>query len=917
MKTRFSSLDVAAIIPQLKEKICTGWRVNQVYDCDAKTYLFKLNKSIVQMKKDEDNTEVDEEVANKLTMIIESGVRIHTTDYDWNKSPAPSNFAVKLRKHLKNKRVVNIRQIGKDRLVELQFGSNDAANYLIIELYDKGNIILTDFNHNVLTILRWRKQNVKESNSEDLIKPSPDYDSENLKVGQPYPFRSSRSENKLNTIEEVKEILFQAPTLLIDKANYRKKNKLKRSQNEDSFHVNLKTLLNPFVECGSNLLEDRLLEHVFNNDPSVKQCSIDIALNRGVFEQSAVEELAPKLLRTLKDANEIHQQIQTRSDCPGYILQRRNLSEMSEQLISENNAKVTNVDFFPVLSCVQRRLQIETTGDYCYEEFETFDKAVDIYFSNLESQRIDSKAMSVEKDALKKLENLKLDHQKRLDALASVQKEDEEKARLIELNNDKVESALTIIRSMVVHQMSWDDIWNTVKEAQKRKDPIASLITGMKFDKNQFSMKLNDPYEENSNNKHPKYKVIDIDLSLSAYANARKFFTRRRTAANKEQKTKEVSKKAYKNVEKSTKEMLREVVTKSNITKARKRYWFENFHWFISSDGYLVVAGRDAEQNDMLVKRYMKNNDIYVHADLHGASTVIIKNEFSKPVPPKTLTEAGTMAVCYSSAWDAKIAITSWWVYPNQVSKSAPTGEYLTTGAFIIRGKKNYLPISYLILGFGFLFRLDEESIERRKKERIRLENTRQIDKILIEELVVDGCYEKLEEQNESLENVISSEQDNVSSDDFLDDNDEDTKPTSTERVSGDASSDEEYEEEGQDDEGEKEQRLIDTLSESPGQDDVILYAIPMCGPYSALQNYKFKVKVIPGTTKRGKAAKSVLGMFLHDKTASQREKNLLKVYKDQDFGRDLPSKVKISSANMTKLNMANKKHAKNKKTSS
>lgn len=58
-----------------------------------------------------------------------------------------------------------------------------------------------------------------------------------------------------------------------------------------------------------------------------------------------------------------------------------------------------------------------------------------------------------------------------------------------------------------------------------------------------------------------------------------------------------------------------------------------------------------------------------------------------KPVPPKTLNEAGSMAICNSAAWDAKVITSAWWVYHDQVSKTAPTGEYLTTGSFMIRGE--------------------------------------------------------------------------------------------------------------------------------------------------------------------------------------------------------------------------------------
>lgn len=52
------------------------------------------------------------------------------------------------------------------------------------------------------------------------------------------------------------------------------------------------------------------------------------------------------------------------------------------------------------------------------------------------------------------------------------------------------------------------------------------------------------------------------------------------------------------------------------------------------------------------------------------------------------------------------------------MSKTAPTGEYLTVGSFMIRGKKNFLPPHPLIMGFGILFRLDESSLGSHLNER-------------------------------------------------------------------------------------------------------------------------------------------------------------------------------------------------------
>lgn len=72
----------------------------------------------------------------------------------------------------------------------------------------------------------------------------------------------------------------------------------------------------------------------------------------------------------------------------------------------------------------------------------------------------------------------------------------------------------------------------------------------------------------------------------------------------------------------------------------------------------------------------------------------------------------------HSIAWDSKVIASAWWVHHDQVSKSAPTGEYLTTGSFMIRGKKNYLTQSQLIMGLGIMFRLEDSSMERHKDER-------------------------------------------------------------------------------------------------------------------------------------------------------------------------------------------------------
>lgn len=120
--------------------------------------------------------------------------------------------------------------------------------------------------------------------------------------------------------------------------------------------------------------------------------------------------------------------------------------------------------------------------------------------------------------------------------------------------------------------------------------------------------------------------------------------------------------------------------------------------------------------------RYLKKGDVYVHADLQGAATVVIKNNPKSPdspIPPSTLSQAGSLAVACSSAWDSKAGMSAWWVNADQVSKSAPTGEFLPTGSFNVRGQKNFLPPAILLLGFGVAFLISEESKTHHVKHRV------------------------------------------------------------------------------------------------------------------------------------------------------------------------------------------------------
>nr|XP_020634845.1 nuclear export mediator factor NEMF-like [Pogona vitticeps] len=92
---------------------------------------------------------------------------------------------------------------------------------------------------------------------------------------------------------------------------------------------------------------------------------------------------------------------------------------------------------------------------------------------------------------------------------------------------------------------------------------------------------------------------------------------------------------------------------------------------------------------------------------------------------------------------------------------------------------------------------------------------------------------------------------------------------------------------------------LFDSLTGQPHPEDLLLFAVPICAPYTTMTNYKYKVKLTPGTQRKGKAAKTALHSFMQSKEASPREKDLFRSVKDTDLSRNIPGKVKVSAPNL------------------
>ncbi|KAI2637655.1 fibronectin-binding protein A N-terminus-domain-containing protein [Hypomontagnella submonticulosa] len=699
MKQRFSSLDVKVIAHELSTSL-VSLRVSNIYDLSSKILLFKFAKPEV-----------------KKQLIIDSGFRCHLTEFARTTAAAPSVFVQKLRKVLKTRRVTAISQIGTDRIIEFQF--SDGQYRLYLEFFAGGNVILTDNELKILTLLR----NVPEGEGQEPQRPGLTYSLEN---------RQNYGGVPALTKERVRDAL--QTTIRKAEASAAAGKKIKKKSG-DELRRGLATTITE--------LPPILVDH------AMRVTGFDSTVQPSLVLEN--DGLLDHLLKSLEEARKIVHEVTSADSCKGYILAKTKPgAELapSEGTDGDRQPKDNLLydDFHPFLP-----RQFEEDSSYTVLPFDNFNKMVDEFFSSIEGQKLESRLNEREAAAKRKLDATKADHAKRIEGLQAVQQLNVRKAGAIEANVERVQEAMDAVNGLIQQGMDWEDIGKLVDRERKRGNPVAAIIgLPLKLHENTITVLLSEAAEEDdeleydasdtdsvssddsgyagteaSARKAPEKRLsIDIDLGLSPFANARAYYDERKMAAVKEQKTLLQSENALKNAEQKIAAELKKGLKQEKpvLQPIRRQQWFEKFLWFISSDGYLVLGGKDAQQNEMLYRRYLKKGDVYVHADLHGAPSVVIKNSPSTPdapIPPSTLSQAGSLAVCASSAWDSKAGMGAWWVNADQVSKSAPTGEFLGTGSFMVRGKKNFLPPAQLILGLGLMFKISEESKAKHVKHRL------------------------------------------------------------------------------------------------------------------------------------------------------------------------------------------------------
>lgn len=135
--------------------------------------------------------------------------------------------------------------------------------------------------------------------------------------------------------------------------------------------------------------------------------------------------------------------------------------------------------------------------------------------------------------------------------------------------------------------------------------------------------------------------------------------------------------------------------------KKVEEMWYEEYRWFYTTNGFLCLSGRSAGQNESLIKKHLEVNDKVLHADVFGSPFTIVKN--GREAEDEDLRQAAKQTASYSSAWKNNRSVDVYAVKPEQVTKQAPSGEYVSRGAFMIKGKKKYFEniLPELCVGYG------------------------------------------------------------------------------------------------------------------------------------------------------------------------------------------------------------------------
>ena len=585
-----SNVDVYTVSDELN-KLLTGARVDKS---------FQPTKDIVVMRFHVAGT-------GRVDLVMQSGARIHTSQYPLENPTTPPSFPMLLRKRIKGAHVEYVKQHNFDRVVEIKV-KKDKYYTIIVELSDKGNIILLDEDNNIIQPLKRKLMSDRDISSK-----------------REYIFPEERGINPITVSEDEFSELFSEDSDVV--------RTLARNGLGSLYAEEIIQRANNIVEIDKNTL---------NSDVTAEQISALYSGLKDLFNNLKEDSIKPQIVK-----------------------------------------KDTKEDVVP--------LDLMKYEDFEKTTFETFNEACDEFYSKKVNTTIKNIQESAWTKKVNKFEKRLRLQQETLDNFNTTIEESQHKGEVIYSNYPTIENIINVVNSARSKDYSFSEIGKILKKA--KKDGMKEAQIYESIDKlGVLTLNIDDT-------------SIIIDPKLTIAENAENYY-------EKGKKAKRKTKGALIAIE-NTKKQLEKIKAKKDIamehiSTPKKRVkknlkWYEKMRWFVSSQGVLVIGGRDANSNENVVKKYLEPQDIYLHADIHGASSTAIKLN-GHELNDSILKESGEFAASFSSAWSNGFSSQDvFWVHPDQVSKTPESGEFLPKGSFVIRGHRNYIRGARVKLAIGIV----------------------------------------------------------------------------------------------------------------------------------------------------------------------------------------------------------------------
>ncbi len=378
---------------------------------------------------------------------------------------------------------------------------------------------------------------------------------------------------------------------------------------------------------------------------------------------------------------------------------KKNAADVTEEEIDLIYCAMTEIfkplktyDFHPQIISGEKEdvlpLDLQMYSDYPKEKYKTYNEAADEFYSSIVGEDIVQVHDEVWSGEVGKFEKRLKIQLETLDKFNKTIKDTKIKGEAIYSNYQNIQNIIdTIKHARKTH--SWLEIIDIIKKAKKAKAEGVDIIESI--DKlGILTLNLDDIR-------------VNIDTTVGIPENAEVYYNKGKKAKKKIRGVNIAIEKTQQEIKKAESkreiEMEKVIVPQKRVKKELK--WYEKLRWFLTSDGLLVIGGRDATTNEMVVKKHMEPKDIYFHSDIHGAASVVLKAGEGE-IPESSINQAAAFSACFSSAWSKGLGSADvYWVNPDQVSKTPQSGEFLTKGAFIIRGARNYIRGLPLTLSIG------------------------------------------------------------------------------------------------------------------------------------------------------------------------------------------------------------------------